>query len=225
MNCPRCQQSLAAGVRFCTSCGLSITASSDAPTIRANPADLSEISRDPNIGRVLEGKYELLAQLGSGGMGAVYRARRVLIGDEVAVKVLHGEYVKEPSALERFRREARAAALLHHPNVVSIYDYGDADSDGAPAFIVMELVSGSSLRKILDEAGTLSQERAILLMRSICSGVGAAHRKGSRLWNSQTARYDRRAGANANRNRHRHSLLHVAGAVPRGSAGSQIRCV
>jgi serine/threonine protein kinase len=178
MNCPRCQQSLAAGIRFCTACGLSITASSDAPTILANPADLMGISRDPNIGRVLEGKYELLSQLGSGGMGAVYRARRVLIGDEVAVKVLHGEYVKEPSALERFRREARAAALLHHPNVVSIYDYGDAHSDGAPAFIVMELVGGSSLRKILDDTGTLSQERAILLMRSICAGVGAAHRNG-----------------------------------------------
>jgi serine/threonine-protein kinase len=128
------------------------------------------------LGRVLESKYKLVARLGEGGMGAVYRATRVHIGDEVAVKVLHTKFVKEQSALERFRREARAAAMLHHPNVVAIYDYGEARTDDAPAFIVMELVAGLPLRDILGTEKKLNPVRAVALMRGVCAGVGAAHR-------------------------------------------------
>src|ERR1051325_9118696 len=100
-------------------------------------------------------------------MGAVYRATRLRIGDEVAVKVLHANFVKDQATLERFRREARAAAMLHHPNVVAIYDYGEArdpnssSSQSAPAFIVMELVEGESLRGMLEREGRLSPERAV----------------------------------------------------------------
>ncbi|HXG65867.1 MAG TPA: protein kinase, partial [Blastocatellia bacterium] len=139
-----------------------------APTIIASQTDQL-------IGSVLDSKYELIELLGEGGMGAVYRARRVHIGDEVAVKVLHHKYGREGATLERFRREARAAAALRHPNIVAIYDYGEARGD-SPAFIVMELVSGRSLRDILMREGRLTAERAVALMRDICAGVGAAHR-------------------------------------------------
>lgn len=109
-------------------------------------------------------------------MGRVYRGRRTMIGDEVAIKILHQKYVKEVAALERFRREAQAAAKLRHPNVVIIYDYGEALREDAPGYIIMELIAGRSLRSILLDEGRLAPERAVLLMREICAGVGAAHR-------------------------------------------------
>ncbi|HKY04336.1 MAG TPA: protein kinase, partial [Blastocatellia bacterium] len=136
----------------------------------------SPLADDPLVGRVLDSKYELLECLGEGSMGRVYRGRRTLIGDEVAIKILNQKYMKETAALERFRREAQAAAKLHHPNVVIIYDYGEALREDAPGYIIMELIQGPSLRSILLEEGRLAPERAVLLMREICAGVGAAHR-------------------------------------------------
>ncbi|HYO99138.1 MAG TPA: serine/threonine-protein kinase [Pyrinomonadaceae bacterium] len=133
---------------------------------------------DPLLGQVLDSKYELVARLGEGGMGAVYRARRTHIGDEVAVKVLHQSFVADADAVERFRREARAAAMLRHPNVVSIHDFGEArGSAAAPAYIVMELAEGVSLRVLLRSEGRLSPARAVALMQDVCAGVGAAHRR------------------------------------------------
>ena len=91
------------------------------------------------IGQFIDDRYRIDAVIGKGGMGTVYRATRLLIGDEVAIKVLHiGQ--EDPQAAERFRREARAAARLKHPNAVSIYDFG-VSSDGLQ-FLVMELVEG-----------------------------------------------------------------------------------
>ena len=135
-------------------------------------------SADTLVGRVLDGKYELRGRLGVGGMGTVYRARRVHIGDEVAVKVLHPKYLTDDAAIGRFRREARAAAQLHHPNVITIHDYGETEDDGEQlAYIVMELVRGESLRDILRGEGRLQPARAVALMRDICAGVGSAHRR------------------------------------------------
>src|SRR5215207_9787462 len=77
--------------------------------------------KDPRVGLILDSKYKLLESLGRGGMGSIFRAQRLHIGDEVAVKLLHHDLVREKQALERFRREARAAAMIRHPNVVSIH--------------------------------------------------------------------------------------------------------
>jgi serine/threonine protein kinase len=131
---------------------------------------------DPMIGRTLDGKYELLARLGQGGMGTVYRACRVHIGDEVAVKVLHRNYSGEEDVVARFRREAQAAATLRHPNVVTIYDYSETRAD-ATAYLVMEFVPGVPLGALLKNGNRLSLERAVALMRHICAGVGAAHQR------------------------------------------------
>jgi serine/threonine protein kinase len=128
-------------------------------------------------GRLIEAKYELQELLGEGGMGSVYRARRLRIGDYVAVKILHQKFLTEDSAVERFRREAQAAAVLHHPNVVGIYDYGEEPDHGVPAFIVMELVAGEPLRNILDREKRVTYQRAVALMQTACAGVGAAHRR------------------------------------------------
>lgn len=182
--CPACELFLNKEAMFCSECGSPLTLPgstahpyyensyySSLPTIRlANP--------DPLIGYVIEGKYELLARLGEGGMSVVYRARRVHIGDDVAVKILTGKYVKDDAALARFRREARAAAMLRHPNVITIHDFGESDDDHAPAFIVMEFVKGTPLRELLNSEHHFSVERGVRLMRGICAGVAAAHRQG-----------------------------------------------
>lgn len=134
--------------------------------------------KDPLVGRVLEGKYEIVSRLGEGGMGTVYRGRRVHIGDEVAIKVLLQKFLSVPTAVERFRREARAAAMLRHPNVVAIYDFAEAAKNGeVPAYIVMELVHGEPLREILQREGRLELHRACSMMRDICAGVGAGHKR------------------------------------------------
>ncbi|HUE82407.1 MAG TPA: protein kinase [Pyrinomonadaceae bacterium] len=178
MNCPSCRQVLLEDARFCSHCGLSTN------PIQGETADVSkqETLKYEHahlfIGRVLDSKYKLLERLGEGGMGTVYRARRLHIGDEVAVKLLHADLVVEAEAVERFRREARSAAMISHANVVSIYDFSDAQTPGSPAYIVMELVRGASLRQLLRSGGRLSPERAVHLMRDICAGVGVAHRQG-----------------------------------------------
>jgi serine/threonine protein kinase len=136
---------------------------------------------DPRVGLILDSKYKLIEHLGEGGMGSVFRAQRLHIGDEVAVKLLHPDLVREQQALERFRREARAAAMIRHPNVVSIHDFSDgASAPGvtSEAYIVMELVQGVSLGNLLRREGHLSPQRAVALTQDICAGVGVAHRQG-----------------------------------------------
>jgi serine/threonine-protein kinase len=181
MICPNCQQPLRDGAQFCTSCGARTShaaAHGPAETTDEQTVVHAEAHPDPLAGRVLDGKYELLARIGQGGMGSVYRARRVHIGDEVAVKLLHAQLVSDESLVERFRREARAAAQLHHPNVVTIHDFGEARGPEGFVYIVMELVRGTSLRELLRREGWLPAARAVSLMRDICAGVGAAHRRG-----------------------------------------------
>src|SRR5712691_1873528 len=94
------------------------------------------------------GPYEVLGPLGAGGMGEVYRARDERLSRTVALKVLPGEISADKSRLERFEKEARAASSLNHPNIVTIYDIGTADS---VSYIAMELVEGRTLREILAE--------------------------------------------------------------------------
>ena len=182
--CVACELFLNKDALFCANCGSPLALPGagahpyyenhfhgSLPTIQlANP--------DPRIGHQIDGKYELMARLGEGGMSVVYRARRVHIGDDVAVKILTGKFVKDDAALARFRREARAAAMLRHPNVITIHDFGETDDVHAPAYIVMEFIRGTPLRELLHSENRFSVERGVRLMRGICAGVGSAHRQG-----------------------------------------------
>src|SRR4051812_50204111 len=96
------------------------------------------------VGTIVDGRYEILEPLAEGGMGAVFRARRRLLGDDVALKIVRAEIGDDPDARERFLRESRACAQLRHPNIVSILDY-NVDGEGRP-FLVMELLNGGSPR-------------------------------------------------------------------------------
>ncbi len=146
MICRSCQAHVEQGHRFCPTCGAE-QGSGDTATAPTPPPDAL-------IGSVIDEKYRLDSRIGVGGMGSVYRATRLLIGDSVAVKVLHAEQLRDPNTAERFRREAQAAARLKHPNAVAIHDFG-ISSEGM-VYLVMELVEGDTLRRLIKEHGPLA---------------------------------------------------------------------
>jgi eukaryotic-like serine/threonine-protein kinase len=178
MNCPGCQNPAADDAIFCGICGASLQSASGETVTVARKSESGSPNTDQFIGKILDSKYEILELLGQGGMGAVYRARRRHIGDDVAIKLLLERFLAGDESTERFRREARAAAMLRHPNVVAIHDFSEGHNSDTPPYIVMELVEGTSLRQLLMEAGKLSPDRAVSLFRGICAGVGTAHRRG-----------------------------------------------
>jgi serine/threonine protein kinase len=120
------------------------------------------------------GPYEIIAPIGAGGMGEVYKARDTKLNRDVAVKVLPESYAADREALARFEREAHAVAALNHPNIMSIFDFG---TDGETAYAVMELLEGWSLREKL-EGGAFPQRRAVEVATQIARGLAAAHEKG-----------------------------------------------
>ena len=120
------------------------------------------------------GLYEILAPLGAGGMGEVYRARDKKLDRDVAIKVLPQSVAADPDTLARFEREAKAVAALSHPNILAIHDFGDQDG---VAYAVMELLEGETLRARLD-AGPIPQKQAVDLALQVAKGLSAAHEKG-----------------------------------------------
>jgi eukaryotic-like serine/threonine-protein kinase len=120
------------------------------------------------------GDYEVLAILGAGGMGEVYRARDLRLNREVAIKVLPEFYSRDPERLRRFEQEARAAAALNHPNILAVYQLGSTDG---VIYIVSELLEGESLRERL-QRGPLPLQKAVDLGVQIARGLAAAHKKG-----------------------------------------------
>jgi len=131
---------------------------------------------DPRLGTLLDQRYRILRRLGSGGAGVVYEARHEEMDRRVAIKVLHGELFQSPAAFERFRREARAAGRLAHPNVVLIHDFGRAGDD--EAFLVMELCDGGNLADRLAREGALAPATTLELLAEVAAAVDAAHAAG-----------------------------------------------
>ena len=121
------------------------------------------------------GGYELEDLLGQGGMGVVYRARHLHLDRLAALKLLNPELAGDAAFRERFLRESRTAATLHHPNIVTVYDAGDADG---LLYIAMQLVEGSDLAELLDRTGALEPQRAITIAAQIADALDAAHAKG-----------------------------------------------
>jgi serine/threonine protein kinase/ketosteroid isomerase-like protein len=126
--------------------------------------------------RLIADKYRLDSLLGRGGMGAVYAGTHIELDRPCAIKLLLSDFTSDPDALERFRREARAAARLNHPNVADTYDYGVLTDGGA--YIVMELVEGQTLREYMDAANVISTVEAAEIARQVANGVDTAHRSG-----------------------------------------------
>lgn len=198
--CTNCGNKLAVGVTRCEACGNNLVAVKPTPpeapfsSTASGPDQLKTRITPPTesggnggssksaemigtqVGRILGGRYQLDQVIGSGGMGEIYRARRLHIGDTVAVKVLRPDVIENEKTRQRFYREARAAAMLHHPNAVVIHDFGE-DTDGT-AYIVMELLTGSSLRKTLIDEGMVNPKRAYGIIKQACAALDAGHRNG-----------------------------------------------
>src|SRR5919199_812507 len=126
-------------------------------------------------GDVIHGRYALRARIDAGGMAHVFLADDARLGRQVAVKVLAPELAADPSAVERFRREAEAAAALSHPNIVGVYDWGMIEDT---AFLVMQYVPGADLRQVLRQRGPLPEREALRLAADVAAALEAAHRQG-----------------------------------------------
>jgi eukaryotic-like serine/threonine-protein kinase len=122
------------------------------------------------------GPYEILAPIGAGGMGEVWRARDPRLGRDVAIKVLPASFSADADRLRRFEQEARAAGILNHPNITAVFDIGESEESGAP-YVVQELLEGETLRQALS-GGRLPPRRAIDFAIQIAQGLAAAHDKG-----------------------------------------------
>jgi serine/threonine-protein kinase len=123
----------------------------------------------------LDGRYHVVDRIAAGGMGEVFRARDAVLERDVAIKVLHRQLAGDSGFVERFRREARAAANLSHPNIVAVHDWGAVDGI---YYMVMEYVRGQSAREILNAEGLLAPAQAVDVLLPVLSALGHAHRQG-----------------------------------------------
>jgi serine/threonine-protein kinase len=146
------------------------------PTLGGRGAPEAGEAAELRPGTVLDGRWRIEALLGTGGMGAVYRAEHVHIGRKAAVKVLHADLSRSAAERDRFRREARVATRLRSPHVVEVFDFGE-DAAGRP-YLAMELLEGEPMRAVLDREGRLAPERAVRLLRQLLDGLAAAHAGG-----------------------------------------------
>jgi len=160
--CPSCKRELKDELTICPFDGQAL-------------ADAAQA--DPLVNTLLDDKYRLDARVGEGGMGFVYRATHVQMENTVAVKVLHSDLASDQVAVERFRREARAAAQIRHPNAVAVTDFGVTRKEGT-AYLVMEFLEGGDLRRKIKQEKRLDCAEAIVIMSQACAALNAAHEKG-----------------------------------------------
>jgi eukaryotic-like serine/threonine-protein kinase len=123
----------------------------------------------------VDGRYQIIARIAAGGMGEVFRAEDAVLAREVAIKILHPGLASERAFIDRFRREAQAAANLSHPNIVQVHDWGERDGT---SFMVMEYVRGPNLRELLTALGRLMPAQAAEVVLQILAGLDHAHRRG-----------------------------------------------
>src|SRR5262245_989394 len=157
--CPACKEKFDDSLSFCTK---------DGEVLEEDPYSF--------VGTALDGQYQIEAVLGKGGMGAVYRARHILLGDRVAIKVLPAEMRSNTEWLRRFQREGQAARRFRHPNAVTVYDLRTS-SDGA-IYLVMEYVEGATLDVEVKKHGKFSPSEALAVLDPIMSVLNAAHAMG-----------------------------------------------
>jgi serine/threonine-protein kinase len=201
-SCASCGTEVLASGRFCSACGAPAGSASArnidinelatldfataASSLSPSPSPSSSTSRLTGSaeyvsegrflpGRLLASRYRIIALLGKGGMGEVYRADDLTLGQPVALKFLPDEAARDQGLLERFKNEVRIARRVSHPNVCRVYDVGEVD---AHTFFTMEYVDGEDLASLLRRIGRLPEDKALDIARQLCAGLAAAHTKG-----------------------------------------------
>src|SRR5271169_6426168 len=192
--CSSCGTDVPATGRFCSACGTPASNTDDVATLdfatatsplpprpasssSSRPSSSAEYVSEGRFlpGRLLASRYRIIALLGRGGMGEVYRAADLTLGQPVALKFLPDEAARDQGLLERFKNEVRIARRVSHPNVCRVYDVGDVEGH---TFFTMEYVDGEDLASLLRRIGRLPEDKALDIARQLCAGLAAAHTKG-----------------------------------------------
>ncbi|MCK4413819.1 MAG: SUMF1/EgtB/PvdO family nonheme iron enzyme [Candidatus Eisenbacteria sp.] len=178
-TCPKCGQSNVQGATYCSRCAalLEPRVGSENTRFGNGSQDDPDATIGPGDGRPgsTAGQFEILTEVGRGGMGVVYHARDRLLGREVALKRLSPRLLGSQVGIQRFLAEARAIAALSHPHIVQIHQFGE-DAEGP--FIAMEWIEGQDLRSLLKQRGKLTLQDALGLIRPVLAALDYAHRKG-----------------------------------------------
>jgi serine/threonine protein kinase len=165
LSCGKCRREPPDGALFCPFCGAAIV-----------PPQEPGKAIDPLVGQTIRGTYFVQEKLGSGGIGQVYKATQINLDRPVALKLLRPRFHSEPTLVQRFHREARASSKLHHPNVIAVLDFGQAE-DGT-LFMAMEYLPGRNLLTLLREESPLGERRVVHLAAQVLSALAEAHGAG-----------------------------------------------
>jgi serine/threonine protein kinase len=172
MKCPKCSFDNPGNSIFCSRCGSRLEAPTQDPSVtQAYVPPFARLS----VGSVVDERYQIIEELGRGGMGRVYKALDVEIDEKIAIKVLNPEISLDAKTIERFRNELKLARKIRHKNVCQMYDLVKASG---MYFITMEYVSGEDLKSTVNRLGQLSEGKSLLIAKQICKGLAEAHSRG-----------------------------------------------
>ncbi|HZI93890.1 MAG TPA: serine/threonine-protein kinase [Patescibacteria group bacterium] len=182
LQCPSCHSEVPDTSRFCLTCGAALGVSGAPTRMTASGAPGQRFSSSDALaqgrfvpGTMLAGRYRIIGLLGKGGMGEVYRADDLKLGQPVALKFLPEAFASDPERLARFHNEVRLARQVSHANVCRVYDIGETDGHH---FISMEYVDGEDLSSLLRRIGRLPRDKSVEIARQLCAGLAAAHERG-----------------------------------------------
>jgi serine/threonine protein kinase/Tfp pilus assembly protein PilF len=170
-KCPKCQSDNPGTATFCADCGTQLPSLEDIQVTETIEAPKEELTR----GATFAGRYEIIEELGKGGMGRVYRVEDTKLNQEVALKLIKPEIASDKKTVERFRNELKTARMIAHKNVCRMFDFGES---GGSNFITMEYIRGEDLKSLVRKMGQLSAGQALSIAKQVCDGLIEAHNLG-----------------------------------------------
>jgi serine/threonine protein kinase/Flp pilus assembly protein TadD len=171
IKCPKCQTGNPDTLKFCGECGTPLLPSKGIEFTETIEAAKQELNR----GTTFAGRYEIIEELGKGGMGRVYRVEDAKLHQEVALKLIRSDVGSDKKTIERFRNELKTARTIRHKNVCGMYDLGE---EGGTHYITMEYIRGEDLKSLIRKMGLLSTGQIITIAKQVCDGLVEAHRLG-----------------------------------------------
>jgi len=173
MKCPKCNFENPDDTRFCSNCAVPLELSEEIPV--SHTKTLETPKEELTTGSTFAGRYQIIEELGKGGMGRVYRAIDKKLNEEVALKLIKHEIASDEKTLERFSNELKIARKIVHKNIGRMYELME---EKGIHFITMEYVPGEDLKSFIRRAAPLSTARAISIGKQVCDGLAEAHRLG-----------------------------------------------